>query len=591
MDVFGGYNAKNPSIDVDANNNIAIVAESGDETGTEIVLYRSDGSPFEYVDSIDPSYYGSAYPVISRTNYEIFILYKTSASSLLKYKSNSIIDPVLWQNVAADDITSSTSNSKNPTIVKAGTNNILHIAWQEGTSEIKYIYSTKPNTTRYFDPPQSVSGNCGYTYNTYPSISLSNTGIVFSWTGSRKESVVNKILGKETGFAYVYRALIRVKAGSWGNATALGSGVNFTNNNSSTSSSGETVIAFSQSNGQSSKWINRVGGYYSTVSSLSHNGLQVNVSNGTSIVNQKAMVFNTASLPYPINRSTTSFSSLEKITSDTSVTYGRTGIVGKYGMEFLFCAEDILLNDENIKFTERVDTLPILNLEELNSIAKTNTFYLTGNSDLYFSLYYLVINPELASSVLTNEDYVNFKLELVNANNNSVVGTFDNITFTKQNVYDHENISYKIDCAGIEEGNYYLRIVADANSSTGLSITNNQNDAGVLGKKQYTEIYYTGNTTPTEYGLAQNFPNPFNPSTTIRYQLPKDGMVTLKIYDILGSEVATLVNEEKAAGRYEINFNAASLASGVYIYKIQAGDPSTSSGQSFVNSKKMILLK
>ena len=60
-------------------------------------------------------------------------------------------------------------------------------------------------------------------------------------------------------------------------------------------------------------------------------------------------------------------------------------------------------------------------------------------------------------------------------------------------------------------------------------------------------------------------------------------MVTLKIYDILGSEVATLVNEPKAAGKYEINFNASSLASGVYIYKIQAGD--------FVNSKKMIILK
>ena len=261
------------------------------------------------------------------------------------------------------------------------------------------------------------------------------------------------------------------------------------------------------------------------------------------------MVFNTASLPYPINRSTTSFSSLEKITSDTSVTYGRTGIVGKHGMEFLFCAEDILLNDENIKFTERVDTLPVLNFNDLNRIAKTNTFNLTGNSDLYFSLYYLAINPELATSVLTNEDYVNFKLELVNADNNSVVGTFDDITFTKQNVYDHENISYKIDCTGITEGNHYLRIVADANSSTGLSITNNQNDAGILGKKQYTDIYYTGNVTPTEYALAQNFPNPFNPNTTIRYQLPKDGMVTLKIYDILGSEVATLVNEEKAAGQ------------------------------------------
>jgi hypothetical protein len=83
--------------------------------------------------------------------------------------------------------------------------------------------------------------------------------------------------------------------------------------------------------------------------------------------------------------------------------------------------------------------------------------------------------------------------------------------------------------------------------------------------------------------LAQNYPNPFNPSTTIRYQLPQDGMVTLKVYDILGSEVATLVNEQKAAGRFEVNFDASRFASGVYIYKITSGG--------YVSSKKMLLVK
>lgn len=85
------------------------------------------------------------------------------------------------------------------------------------------------------------------------------------------------------------------------------------------------------------------------------------------------------------------------------------------------------------------------------------------------------------------------------------------------------------------------------------------------------------------YDLTQNYPNPFNPSTTISYQIPKDGIVTLKIFDILGSEVATLVNEEKVAGHYEVNFNASSLASGVYIYTLQVNG--------FSSSKKMLLLK
>jgi hypothetical protein len=87
----------------------------------------------------------------------------------------------------------------------------------------------------------------------------------------------------------------------------------------------------------------------------------------------------------------------------------------------------------------------------------------------------------------------------------------------------------------------------------------------------------------SKYSLMQNYPNPFNPSTVISYQLPVTGNVTLKVYDLLGNEVATLVNEEKLAGKYEVKFNASKLVSGVYIYKIKSG--------SFSNTKKMILMK
>ena len=83
--------------------------------------------------------------------------------------------------------------------------------------------------------------------------------------------------------------------------------------------------------------------------------------------------------------------------------------------------------------------------------------------------------------------------------------------------------------------------------------------------------------------MYQNYPNPFNPTTTIKFDIPKDGLITLEIYDILGRRVTTLVNELRSAGSYEQSFNASSLASGVYVYKLQAGD--------FVNSKKMLLIK
>ena len=88
---------------------------------------------------------------------------------------------------------------------------------------------------------------------------------------------------------------------------------------------------------------------------------------------------------------------------------------------------------------------------------------------------------------------------------------------------------------------------------------------------------------PNEFILKQNYPNPFNPSTTIKYQIPENGFVSLKVYDVLGNEITTLVNEEKLAGSYEVEFNAEGLTSGIYFYKLQFN--------SFTETKKMILMK
>lgn len=88
---------------------------------------------------------------------------------------------------------------------------------------------------------------------------------------------------------------------------------------------------------------------------------------------------------------------------------------------------------------------------------------------------------------------------------------------------------------------------------------------------------------PEQFALLPNYPNPFNPSTIIAYNLPKQSKVTLKVYDILGNEIATLVNEQKQAGLYNVHFDAGKLSSGVYIYTLQADN--------FVESRKMILMK
>ena len=88
---------------------------------------------------------------------------------------------------------------------------------------------------------------------------------------------------------------------------------------------------------------------------------------------------------------------------------------------------------------------------------------------------------------------------------------------------------------------------------------------------------------PLDFDLSQNYPNPFNPTTKIEYSLPSKEYVILKIYDIMGNEISVLVNEQKEAGKYQTNFDASALTSGVYIYSLQAGN--------FYQSHKMLLIK
>ena len=87
----------------------------------------------------------------------------------------------------------------------------------------------------------------------------------------------------------------------------------------------------------------------------------------------------------------------------------------------------------------------------------------------------------------------------------------------------------------------------------------------------------------TTFSLSQKYPNPFNPRTMIEYSIPRTSFVTLKVYDILGKEIATLVNEEKTIGNYEVEFDGKNLPSGVYFYKFKVGD--------FIEIRKMVLLR
>ena len=98
-----------------------------------------------------------------------------------------------------------------------------------------------------------------------------------------------------------------------------------------------------------------------------------------------------------------------------------------------------------------------------------------------------------------------------------------------------------------------------------------------------TTIVENEKELPTSFELSQNYPNPFNPTTTISFSISSSAFTSLKVYDILGNEVETLVNEEKPAGTYELQFDASNLSSGVYLYRLSAGN--------FTEMKKMVLMK
>jgi len=150
-----------------------------------------------------------------------------------------------------------------------------------------------------------------------------------------------------------------------------------------------------------------------------------------------------------------------------------------------------------------------------------------------------------------------------------------------------------------ETGAFYGVIGGTTEEGELLSINTSDATGTLIGATGFTDVQglaYTvtggppvsvdddANTTlPTEFSLEQNYPNPFNPATTIKYDIKERTNVELKVFDILGREIITLVNEEKTAGAYSVEFNATSLPSGVYFYQLSAGN--------FVETKKMVLLK
>jgi hypothetical protein len=145
---------------------------------------------------------------------------------------------------------------------------------------------------------------------------------------------------------------------------------------------------------------------------------------------------------------------------------------------------------------------------------------------------------------------------------------------------DSQKVTFSIQPRLLAPGEYYF-VTVNVQPKSGL---------GQASLKKFFQFYrvITGaepepSGLPKEFALSQNYPNPFNPSTTIKYELPKASEVRLSVFDMLGREVSVLVNERRDAGVHLVTFDGSGLSSGVYVYRLTAGD--------FVQSQKLMLVK
>jgi hypothetical protein len=200
----------------------------------------------------------------------------------------------------------------------------------------------------------------------------------------------------------------------------------------------------------------------------------------------------------------------------------------------------------------------------------------TGLSFQYISLYdYSIVPVELKSfTASVNDNDVTLNWETASEMNNSgfqierkSTGDYEVIGFLPGFGTTTEPRSYSFTDAGLQSEHYIYRL----------------KQIDLDGSFEYSDEIQVEVTIPDAFALEQNYPNPFNPSTKINFSLAVDSKVSLKVFDVLGQEVATLINSNLLAGSHNVDFSAANINSGVYFYRIQAG--------SFVETKKMVLMK
>ncbi|MGB8294403.1 MAG: T9SS type A sorting domain-containing protein, partial [Polyangia bacterium] len=463
-----------------------------------------------------------------------------------------------------------------------------HLAWEEyvnsTTSHINWcalIEFLNPISIWQYTPDLSLFDNItkqsSYVLNVRPSvIALTDTNAMVWWTGDidghgtyYNVNAVGTNPSTHSAFSFGGAAVRSVSANSAGNTSNY-------------------YVAYSM-NYPSSNWYNRaaLGSAFYNFVTLNTTGQDIQLSNGPSSSSMYVSSYSPFSLPYYFNTSQSlNAGGLSKENSNQEFYIRGISLKrGALGLSYFF--EDLVVDGNSIDFVDAPDSTDYGILGNVNKVFVTKPFAINSNSNFSFTEYSGFADSTVAAQVLGTSGYAAYKVELVDNATNAVIGTIRNTTMKSSNAAASSVVPCILNTRGVGSRTVVVRITYTTNLDsvkTGLMKGYaTVNPTAGLAKASLNELTLGELDVPTSYALDQNYPNPFNPSTTINYQIPKDGLVTLKIYDALGREVKTLLDEYKSTGKYSVQFDASHLASGVYFYSIHASD--------FVDVKKMMLIK
>ena len=583
-----GFSYRNPTIDVYYETSslswkpiVVWEARLSDNSGYLLFGRRISGSSWTSTEDIL-----SSDPVNGAENgnpalaYPYVIFKKGDGFYIVRYSNNSWFD-------GNSKITGTTAASINPSVLIDRWNgtNITHLVWEENGS---VYYRNMSFTGGYsWSSRETVASGDVDVPRSYPSIAMDFDGKIWTTWEFKDEEVLQ----------YRIQAVRRNGANSYGAVSSFGTGIpsshpyylrpsistNVVKNN-------DLSIAWYKSNNDVQK-ISYENGAWGSISTLA-TGKQTPqlITNFCGITYLNKIGFCKASTGSIFALTPIAFSEggiMEKSSDQTERNqYSRSVITQSDGFVYNVQFGNIRLKQPNgetfkIPLCSLPDTIPLNTLNEVSPFYRSAPFTARDQGEISLQFDEHVMKGK---NVELKENDIRYALEFIDNSTGTILYTMNVSTLSEKKKFS-DLLSYKFGMTGNKEIFIRLSIQSIGKVSPKFITTNEYSDEKVEGglNKSGSGNTVIVNFIPKDYSLEQNYPNPFNPTTSIGYALPKDGSITLKVFDMLGKEVAELVNSYKIAGKYSVEFDAGKLSSGMYVYKLTA--------DKFSMSKKLMVVK